>query len=340
MSGLGTLGANLIDNLPAYLALEPAAADSPLRLAALLVGVNAGPVITPWASLATLLWAARCRSAGVTRVVAPVCLAGRPARAPGGRGGGHRTVAGARLRPNASIASGQPTAGPDRTDPRHAGISGQAQGQALGGPSDPSGRTLHQSARLAVRGRDHLLLGPGHGAAPAARVLDPRLRADRPVPGGHRRRHGGCHRCAGWHVDPETQAKHQRPDHRLPAELERRRNRRPGDGALLRRRLDGQPEERRAGPVATGLRPAGSAGQHRQEDRRQPAVTPRPDRADRDHLRAGVRVDGAHRHGARRARAERHRLAPAGPAFRADRLLDRRGLAAVHVPVHGAPRGA
>jgi len=66
MSGLGTLGANLIDNLPAYLALEPAAADSPLRLAALLVGVNAGPVITPWASLATLLWAARCRSAGVT----------------------------------------------------------------------------------------------------------------------------------------------------------------------------------------------------------------------------------------------------------------------------------
>jgi arsenical pump membrane protein len=36
-----------------------------LRLAALLVGVNAGPLITPWASLATLLWAARCGSAGV-----------------------------------------------------------------------------------------------------------------------------------------------------------------------------------------------------------------------------------------------------------------------------------
>ena len=33
--------------------------------AALLVGVNAGPLVTPWASLATLLWAARCRSAGV-----------------------------------------------------------------------------------------------------------------------------------------------------------------------------------------------------------------------------------------------------------------------------------
>lgn len=64
LTGLGALGANVIDNLPSYLALEPTA-DSPLRLAALLVGVNAGPLITPWASLATLLWAARCRSAGV-----------------------------------------------------------------------------------------------------------------------------------------------------------------------------------------------------------------------------------------------------------------------------------
>ncbi|MET0694797.1 MAG: SLC13 family permease [Propionibacteriaceae bacterium] len=65
MSGVGALSANLVDNLPSYLALEPAAADSPLRLAALLIGVNAGPLITPWASLATILWATRCRSAGV-----------------------------------------------------------------------------------------------------------------------------------------------------------------------------------------------------------------------------------------------------------------------------------
>jgi arsenical pump membrane protein len=64
LTGLGALGANVVDNLPSYLALEPAA-GSPSRLAALLVGVNAGPLITPWASLATLLWAARCRSAGV-----------------------------------------------------------------------------------------------------------------------------------------------------------------------------------------------------------------------------------------------------------------------------------
>jgi arsenical pump membrane protein len=66
MTGLAALGANGVDNLPSYLALEPTAAGSPLRLAALLVGVNAGPLLTPWASLATLLWAARCRSAGLT----------------------------------------------------------------------------------------------------------------------------------------------------------------------------------------------------------------------------------------------------------------------------------
>ena len=65
LCGVGAVGANLVDNLPSYLALEPAADASPLRLAALLVGVNAGPLITPWASPATLLWAARCRSAGV-----------------------------------------------------------------------------------------------------------------------------------------------------------------------------------------------------------------------------------------------------------------------------------
>ncbi|WP_164234096.1 SLC13 family permease [Microbacterium hydrocarbonoxydans] len=60
----GMVGANAIDNLPAYLALEPSAA-SPLRLAALLIGVNAGPLITPWASLATLLWHQRLSAAGV-----------------------------------------------------------------------------------------------------------------------------------------------------------------------------------------------------------------------------------------------------------------------------------
>jgi arsenical pump membrane protein len=64
LAGIGTAAANLVDNLPAYLAME-STAGSPLRIAALLVGVNAGPLITPWASLATLLWGNRLRSLGV-----------------------------------------------------------------------------------------------------------------------------------------------------------------------------------------------------------------------------------------------------------------------------------
>jgi arsenical pump membrane protein len=64
LAGVGALAANGINNLPAYLALE-SAAGSPARLAALLVGVNAGPIVTPWASLATLLWHDRLVAAGV-----------------------------------------------------------------------------------------------------------------------------------------------------------------------------------------------------------------------------------------------------------------------------------
>jgi arsenical pump membrane protein len=62
---VSAVGANLADNLPGYLAMEPVADGSPLRMAALVIGVNTGPLITPWASLATLLWADRCRAAGV-----------------------------------------------------------------------------------------------------------------------------------------------------------------------------------------------------------------------------------------------------------------------------------
>jgi arsenical pump membrane protein len=65
LSGVSTLAANLVDNLPAYLVVEPAAADDVRRLVATLVGVNAGALVTPWASLATLLWLQRCRSAGL-----------------------------------------------------------------------------------------------------------------------------------------------------------------------------------------------------------------------------------------------------------------------------------
>ncbi|GAA1955986.1 SLC13 family permease [Agromyces allii] len=55
LAGVGATSANLVNNLPAYLALEPFA-DDPVRLVALLIGVNAGAIITPWGSLATLLW--------------------------------------------------------------------------------------------------------------------------------------------------------------------------------------------------------------------------------------------------------------------------------------------
>ncbi|MCC4907326.1 SLC13 family permease [Microbacterium sp. cx-59] len=65
VAGAGAIGANLVNNLPAYLALEPAASGAPERLAALLVGVNAGPLITPWASLATLLWYQRLSADGI-----------------------------------------------------------------------------------------------------------------------------------------------------------------------------------------------------------------------------------------------------------------------------------
>lgn len=64
MAAIGGSGANLINNLPAYLALEHAAAGG-RRLAALLVGVDAGPLILPWASLATLLWSRQLEGAGM-----------------------------------------------------------------------------------------------------------------------------------------------------------------------------------------------------------------------------------------------------------------------------------
>ncbi|MGP3536676.1 SLC13 family permease [Microbacterium sp. RD1] len=64
VAAVGATAANLMNNLPAFLALEGAAAQGG-SLAALLIGVNAGPLLTPWASLATLLWHARLGSMGV-----------------------------------------------------------------------------------------------------------------------------------------------------------------------------------------------------------------------------------------------------------------------------------
>ncbi|MBY8874742.1 arsenic transporter [Micromonospora sp. PLK6-60] len=64
--GTGALLANGVNNLPAYVAGEAVlpVGDEP-RLLALLIGTNVGPLATPWASLATLIWYERCRAAGV-----------------------------------------------------------------------------------------------------------------------------------------------------------------------------------------------------------------------------------------------------------------------------------
>jgi len=64
ISALGAGTANVANNLPAYLAMESVTDNDPHRLMALLIGVNAGPLVTIWASLATILWRERCRRAG------------------------------------------------------------------------------------------------------------------------------------------------------------------------------------------------------------------------------------------------------------------------------------
>jgi len=64
LAGSAAAGANVVNNLPAYLAFE-SIADSPVRVAAVLIGVNAGCLVTPWASLATLLWHNRLTALGV-----------------------------------------------------------------------------------------------------------------------------------------------------------------------------------------------------------------------------------------------------------------------------------
>jgi arsenical pump membrane protein len=65
-AGTGALLSNLLNNLPTYVAGE---AVVPLanhqQLLGLLVGTNVGPIVTPWASLATLLWSERCRADGL-----------------------------------------------------------------------------------------------------------------------------------------------------------------------------------------------------------------------------------------------------------------------------------
>lgn len=64
---IGAAGlANGMNNLPAYLALEPAASEDATRMLALLIGVNAASGLTWWGSMATLLWRERLRREGIT----------------------------------------------------------------------------------------------------------------------------------------------------------------------------------------------------------------------------------------------------------------------------------
>jgi arsenical pump membrane protein len=65
-AGTGAVLSNLVNNLGGYVAGE---ASVPLghhaQLLGLLAGSNAGPLVTPWASLAVILWYERCRMAGI-----------------------------------------------------------------------------------------------------------------------------------------------------------------------------------------------------------------------------------------------------------------------------------
>ena len=64
LAGVSTVLANVVNNLPAYLVVEPFATTSD-RLVSTLVGVNAGPMILAWGSLANLLWLRACRARGL-----------------------------------------------------------------------------------------------------------------------------------------------------------------------------------------------------------------------------------------------------------------------------------
>jgi Na+/H+ antiporter NhaD/arsenite permease-like protein len=69
--------ANLVNNLPAYVAGEAAVpVTNHAQLLGLLIGVNVGPLVTPWASLATLLWYERCTGAGLAVPVRRLILTG------------------------------------------------------------------------------------------------------------------------------------------------------------------------------------------------------------------------------------------------------------------------
>lgn len=64
LAGVTTLTANVVNNLPAYLVVEPFTGSTD-RLLTALVAVNVGPVVLAWGSLANLLWLRSCRRRGL-----------------------------------------------------------------------------------------------------------------------------------------------------------------------------------------------------------------------------------------------------------------------------------
>jgi arsenical pump membrane protein len=65
-AGAGAVLSNAVNNLPAYVAGESAVpVANHTQLLGLLIGTNIGPLVTPWASLATLIWFERVRSTGL-----------------------------------------------------------------------------------------------------------------------------------------------------------------------------------------------------------------------------------------------------------------------------------
>jgi arsenical pump membrane protein len=77
VSAMGAGLANLINNLPAYTAVEKVIPmGDQNQLLALLIGTNVGSVITPWASLAILLWFEWCRRGGVRVPISTFVLTG------------------------------------------------------------------------------------------------------------------------------------------------------------------------------------------------------------------------------------------------------------------------
>ncbi|MFI6812879.1 SLC13 family permease [Nonomuraea sp. NPDC050328] len=65
-AAVGAVLANLVNAVPAYLATQTAIpVTEPDLVFALLIGTNAGALVTPWASLSTLLWLETCARHGV-----------------------------------------------------------------------------------------------------------------------------------------------------------------------------------------------------------------------------------------------------------------------------------